>query len=77
MFGGDQRAHAGAADFAQPWLEANQAAAQSSVALRQGQEGVAEADQAARGDLILQAHIAVAIVGHVDQLGLAGRQRLS
>ena len=74
---GDQGAVARGADGPQPWLVAQQEAGHRAVALGQGQEGVAEANQPARGDVVLQAHVAAAVMVHVRHARLAQRARFS
>ena len=67
--GGDQRPGARAADGTQPWLVPDEARRHDAVAARGGKEGVAQADQAARGNRVLQADGATAIIDHIGEAG--------
>src|SRR6266702_1121071 len=73
----DQSPHAGGSDFAQPGFVIYQQATHSAITLSQGQERIAEPDQSPCWNVILQANITGAIIGHVSAPGLTCRQCLS
>ena len=70
-FGRDQRSAAAVLDRSEPRLVADQARRHDAVALGGGQEGVAQADQAAGRDGELEADAATAVVDHVEHPGPA------
>src|SRR5207248_10949246 len=72
----NQSPHAGGSDFAQPGFVIYQQATHSAITLSQGQERIAEPDQPACWNVILQANITGAIISHVGELGLTRRQCL-
>ena len=76
-FAGHQRAGAVGDDRAHPRLVADQAGAHHAIALGGGQEGVAQADQAAGWDGELQPDAAAAVVDHVEHPRAAGADQLA
>ena len=69
---GDQRAGHAVRDVALPRLVAVEQVVQQPGAARVGEELVAEADEAARGDAELQPHAPGAVVDHVDHAARGG-----
>ena len=73
---GDERAGRPRAELAVPRLPAFEDVVEDAGAARLGQELGAEADQAARGDEVLHARPAGAVVDHLLQRALAQREQL-
>ena len=71
---GDERAGRARAQLADPRLLAVEDVVQEPGAARLGEELGAEADQAARGDEVLHAHPAGAVVDHLLHAALAQRE---
>src|SRR5579883_2982973 len=59
-----------------PALEAFEQTAHGPIPFGQGQKGITKTDQAARRDIVLDAHIATSVSRHIHQLRFADGQRL-